>query len=81
LRFRASLMERSIASVSWRIFSPSEPPMSWPLLSMGVAAPMRAPSAITATCAARVMYVPALAARLPDGPTQTITGTGADRSV
>ena len=50
--------------------------MSWPLESIGVAAPMFVPGAIVATWADIVMKVPALAARLPAGPTQTMTGTG-----
>jgi hypothetical protein len=48
---------------------------------MGVAAPMFVLGAMTATCAASVMNVPALAARLPLGPTHTITGTGELRTV
>ena len=43
----------------------------------GRGADVACPGAMTATCAAIVMNVPALAARAPAGPTQTITGTGA----
>ena len=51
--------------------------MSEPSAEMGVAAPMFVAGAMAATCAARVRKVPALAARLPAGPTQTMTGTSA----
>ena len=51
--------------------------MSSPEPEIGDAAPMFVPGAITATCAARVMNVPALAARAPDGATQTMVGSGA----
>ena len=51
--------------------------MSSPWPPTGVAAPMLVPGAIAATCAASVMNVPALAARLPAGATHTITGSGA----
>ena len=54
--------------------------MSEPSLLMGVAAPMLVAGAMEATCAARVRNVPALAARAPAGPTQTITGTSAESS-
>ena len=75
---RAALeMLRSSAFVSSRILALRSAGMSAPLLSMGVAAPMFDPGAMTATCAAMVMNVPALAARLPPGPTHTITGSGA----
>ena len=52
--------------------------MSEPSLEMGVAAPMLVAGAMAATWAARVRNVPALAARLPAGPTQTRTGICAD---
>ncbi len=42
---------------------------------------MLVPGAITATLAARVMNVPALAAKPPAGATHTIVGTFASRSV
>ena len=54
--------------------------MSEPSAEMGVAAPMFVAGAIAATCAASVTKVPALAARLPAGPTHTITGTSAASS-
>jgi len=43
----------------------------------GLAEPMFVPGAMAATWAARVMNAPALAARLPLGATNTITGTRA----
>ena len=52
--------------------------MSEPSPEMGVAAPMLVAGAMAATWAARVRKVPALAARLPAGPTQTKTGISAD---
>ncbi len=55
--------------------------MSSPDPEIGEAAPMLVPDAITATCPASVMNVPALAARAPDGATQTITGSGASRTL
>ena len=55
--------------------------MSSPPPPTGVAAPMFVPGAISATCPASVMNVPALAARAPDGVTQTIVGSGASSSV
>jgi hypothetical protein len=49
--------------------------MSPPPARTGDAAPMFVPGAMTATCEASVMKVPALAARPPAGATQTIVGT------
>jgi hypothetical protein len=54
--------------------------MSEPSAEIGVAAPMFVAGAMAATCAASVTNVPALAARLPDGPTHTSTGTSAASS-
>ena len=70
-----------LAIASFITFSPSVPPMSSPLLEIGLAAPMLVPGAIQARCAARVMKVPALAARPPAGATHTMTGTSASRKV
>ena len=56
-------------------FRPSVPPISLPSELIGEAAPMDVLGAITATLAAIVMNVPALAARDPDGATYTTTGT------
>ncbi len=67
------------AIASFLTFSPSVPPMSSPVPEMGLAAPMLVPGAIQARCAARVMNVPALAARPPAGATHTMTGSGASR--
>ncbi len=69
-----------MAMVSFMTFSPRSSGMSWPSEEMGVAAPMLVAGAIDATWAARVRKVPALAARAPAGPTQTMTGTSADSS-
>ena len=43
----------------------------------GWAEPMFVPGDITAMSAASVMYIPAEAARAPEGETKTTTGTGA----
>src|SRR5438046_10551460 len=43
----------------------------------GCAEPMFVPGAITAMSAASVMYIPAEAARAPEGETKITTGTGA----
>ena len=80
LRPRFSAMERMLAIASLRTFLPSVPPMSSPELEIGDAAPMFVPDAISAICPARVMNVPALAARAPAGATQTIVGTLASSS-
>ena len=61
---------------SLRTFWPSVPGMSSPDPETGDAAPMLVPDAMTATWPASVMNVPALAARAPDGATQTIVGSG-----
>ena len=54
--------------------------MSPPVLLTGAAAPMFVAGAMYARCAASVMNVPALAARAPEGATQTMTGSGASRN-
>src|SRR5205085_5749684 len=46
-----------------------------PPMLTGCADPMLVPGAITATSAASVMYIPADAARAPEGETNTTTGT------
>src|SRR5437764_3108931 len=48
-----------------------------PPMLTGCADPMFVPGAIAAMSAASVMYMPAEAARAPDGETKTTTGTGA----
>jgi hypothetical protein len=81
LRWRAWAIEVASAIASLRTFSPSVPGMSSPVESIGDAAPMRVPGAISAMFAAIVMNVPALAAKPPAGATQTMTGTFASRIV
>ena len=73
---------RSSAMVSFMTLSPEVAPRC-PRPARRPAWPRRCcvPGAMAATCAARVMNVPALAARAPAGPTQTITGSGASSSV
>src|SRR5664280_1794882 len=74
-------MAEMLAIASFLTFTPSVPGMSPPLLSMGRAAPMFVPGDMNDRFAARVMNVPALAARPPAGVTHTITGTGDSRKV
>jgi hypothetical protein len=50
--------------------------MPAPPICTGLAEPMFVPGAMAARWAATVMKAPALAARLPDGPTHTATGRG-----
>ena len=47
-----------------------------PMPDTGWAAPMLVPGAMAATSATTVMRNPAEAARAPEGPTNTATGTG-----
>ena len=79
-RPRTSAIERILAMASFFTFSPSVPGMSSPCPPTGDAAPISVPGAMSATFAARVMKVPALAARPPAGATQTIVGIVASRS-
>ena len=79
-RPRTSAIERILAMASFLTFSPSVPGMSSPWPPTGDAAPISVPGAMSATLAARVMKVPALAARPPAGETHTIVGIVASRS-
>src|ERR1035437_1295920 len=74
-------MAEMLAIASFLTFTPSVPGMSPPLLSTGLAAPMFVPGDMNERFAARVMNVPALAARPPAGVPHTITGTGDSRKV
>ena len=60
----------ALVALSDRVSGRSSPP-----LPTGVAAPMLVLGAITATCAAAVMKVPAEAACAPRGETKTTVGT------
>ncbi len=76
-RPRSLAMAVMDAMASFMTLAPSVPSMSWPWLPTGDAAPMLVPGAIAARLPARVMKVPALAARAPAGATHTMTGSGA----
>ena len=79
-RPRSSAIDVIWAIVSLRTLRPRSPSMSSPCPLIGVAAPTLVAGAIAARCAASVMNVPALAACAPEGPTHTMTGSGASNS-
>ncbi len=71
LRPRSSARDSRRASAALPTFSDRSLPSS----AIGVAAPISVPGAMDSRCAEYPMYMPALAACAPDGPTHTMTGT------
>ena len=73
-------MLRAKAWVSWRTLEARVSGTSWPVASMGEAAPTLVPGLMAATPAAAMTNMPADAAWAPRGVTKTATGSGDSRN-